>query len=467
MKKNTSKIASMVLAVTVLFSMFSIPTAFAAAEGFDGYTGELGTIIEKNSTISGVSNWMITEEPKNLTASIISDPKDASNKVINLKGQPNVERANPAYGLSNATDSFGENNNYTKMAFKLARGNSSSKQIKLFIRNNSSRQIIMSFDLMNGQVLFYTTTGGYTSVPAYPVGSTLYIQDLQTNPLQVGEWIDIEIYLLAGTPRKLMIHANGKPLVYGADRNDGTVSVSAGDHMLPHPTDTTYWPNNSVKQMTFSIDTTADAEDAATESSFLIDDIEGMKLTEDEWACYMTLISSISPSMSDYSASLASPTIINTDMELPTNSGYSATVTWSSETEGVTVKNNKVFLPNAEDVTEAVLKATATRGGAKFEQSWTVKLAPRIKASVTGTTVTDGALKSVTINKRFELPECAKVILGVHNNTTNKFSIFKMLTPSVAIGEQIIPVDTAVTVADGDVVKAFVWNMDTLEPLAK
>lgn len=473
MKKTFSKIVSMVLTVLLLLSMTSL-TTFAAAEGFEGYTGELGTLYanSSNGVISGTANWKVNESNGYNTVAIVKDPCNENNLVANLKGLK--RRSSPAItkGFMNDKAITGiDGGADVSLKFRVARENKNTKKLTFTIRDevSSSRYFAFYFDLSNGQV-----TSDSDKMSPVPAGSTLYFADYVNQSVPENTWVDIEIFLIyrdnkEHTTNYAVIYANGKPLVYGADATDGTVSVSAGQNMLPFVAPTgSVWTSNGVDTIHF-VANTADAwvstATTADKPSFYIDDIDVYAWSEDERSCYLTMINYIAPIMDEYSAEIASSPIINTDWQLPTDSGYTATVKWSSETEGITVKNNKVILPNAEGVTEAVLKATVTRGDAKFEQSWTVKLAPRIKTSITATP-DGGKLTSVTLNNRFALPENAKIVLGTYNDTTKLFNIFKMINAPTTVDAHTVNVDE-ITLNEGETVKAFVWNMNTLEPLAK
>ena len=462
MKKKTSQIASLLLAVTVIFSIFSIPTAFAAAEGFQSYTGEFGTVIDRNVEI-GTTGWISNELTRYATVSVIKEPENETNYVVNIKGVVNSTRDVTGKGLVNNDDvSVGTQNSETSIKFKLARETEESKALTVHLQSTSgTRMFIMRFDLITGQ--FTVVNDAMTISPA---GSTLYIQELRNAPLAKGEWVDIEILLLPGGTKRAMIYANGKPLVYGADSADGT--VSAGRPMLPLVANSTIWPNNTVKTIYFMVPGPHDSDPAEAASSFWLDDIDREKMSGIAEDCSLTLIDRIAPVLDDYSTTIASPKIINTDMLLPSVGENGAAIAWNSD--DVEIVDGRVILPDADDFTEATLTATVTQTDAEagtsatLTQSWTVKLAPRNMAKVESALVEGGLLKSVTLSKKCELPEDCKVLVGVYDKETGLYSAFKVLTP--AENSDVITLTEDVAVGANDKVKVFVWNIDTLTPLA-
>lgn len=454
------------------------------------YTGLYETFENYFSDAATLSSWnsMSVTDNNNMTVSIVPEAANTTNNVINIQGV--TDSAASDYDITNLTGlkwggSVGSGNACSEISFKLARGNEDTKKINVRFQNTTYRRVAFSFDLMTGQVTFPEVHLSSSSnnidkrivaVPAYPAGSTLYIQDLIDEPLAVGEWLDVNIkftYLGSEKKSKTLIYVNGRPLVYGSDVTADGVSVLAGQPMLPHGyAEYTYekggetnsasaWPNNTIKEMIFSLDPSDDATSADKIASFLIDDIKMGYLTDDEVTCLRNITNVINPEIDRYSSSISSA-VFNTEYALPVPRVNGMTVKWEAAADNI-VQNNKVVLTDGNALTQTTLTVTLTLGDAVLTNSWDVKVAPRLMAKVTGVAIDGGMLKSITMDNLCVLPANSKLLIGVYDSTTNLYKNFKLIDVT---DEGTIVLDTPLAVGANDTVKAFIWNINAMNPMA-
>lgn len=272
-----------------------LPENIKLYEDFESYLGASG---RKVGNTHNWNNWSSlasnNEAERNSTMSIKSlDSGVTSNNAANLLRSVTGTTAPYAHSSLNVGLGFDKelptattSTKDAKLSFKLMRGNSHTKQINVTLRESSNDDLLgIAFDLTTGAVTspaLGSSSSPVVRMPAYPAGSTLYIADYQNTAVPAGKWLDVEIYFLYEDGHTdVMIYVNGKPCVYGPNAENGNVSVSAGQAMLPHTIvandgeGVDHWVNR-ITRLFFAADNSNDTTDglpATKRSSFFIDDI--------------------------------------------------------------------------------------------------------------------------------------------------------------------------------------------------
>lgn len=400
------------------------PKNVYVAENFEGNYAVAGS-----GKIAGVNGWTNSWADKDdatlytTSEGIISDI--ASNHAARLyRTKDGLDHPNFYLKKAFGADISSSTGKGISISFRMKSSTDSTKQINLLLFNGTSDKAGFEIYMNRGQLKLSDGYASGSNTPLIFAGPDMQLKEAYPSLGAIaGKWYDVEIYS--------DLKANGNNYLYIDGEYAGKLAPLAKD----------------VTVNAIAIQPARKAMGANAE--FLFDDVVVKTVTENEMALKAAADE----------ITLFNKTVYE-NVSLPTSAGNDISVAWKSSDEAVIKNDGTIATKNADC---AKMTATFTKGSDSITRVYPVSVGAAEAAKLVSISKIDK--KAVVNVNSARLTDKAKLIVAAFKEE----KLLKMGTYDIsnAVGTVTADLSTWWTteIPDDTQIKAFIWDMGTLQPL--